>query len=322
MTQNALPSSQTIRLAPGTDPALVCGPGDRNLRRLEALLGVCASMRDETVALEGDAADVSAAALVVAELQALSRQGAAPGPSLVERAVHAARAGGHLPSQLRDDVLYAGRQGAVRPKTSGQKRYADAIRNNVITFGLGPAGTGKTFLAMALAAAALERREVGRIVLTRPVVEAGESLGFLPGTLAEKVDPYIRPLYDALFSLIGAERARELIDTGVVEIVPLAFMRGRTLSDSFIVLDEAQNATPAQMKMFLTRLGFGSRMVVTGDASQFDIASGPSGLLRARRVLEGMPDVAFAELSGADVVRHSLVSRIVAAYARFEEEGA
>ena len=218
------------------------------------------------------------------------------------------------PQALREDILLTYRGRAIRPKTAGQKRYVDAIREHTITFGIGPAGTGKTYLAMAMAVAALKRKEVGRIILTRPVVEAGESLGFLPGTLTEKVDPYIRPLYDALFDMTDMERATQLIESGVIEIAPLAFMRGRTLNDSFIILDEAQNTTPEQMKMFLTRLGFGSKMVVTGDVTQLDLPRGISGLKGVRGILEGIDDIAFCDFTGKDVVRHSLVAAIVSAY--------
>ena len=196
------------------------------------------------------------------------------------------------------------------------KRNSYAIRDNTVTFAIGPAGTGKTYLAMAMAVAALKRKEVGRIVLSRPIVEAGENLGFLPGTLFEKVDPYIRPLYDALYSMFDQERANALIENGTIEIAPLAFMRGRTLNDAFIILDEAQNTTPEQMKMALTRLGFGSKIVVTGDISQIDLPRGESGLVQVRSVLEGIDDIAFCDLSGKDVVRHSLVATIVAAYER------
>ncbi len=191
-----------------------------------------------------------------------------------------------------------------------------AIRENTVTFAIGPAGTGKTYLAMAMAVAALKRKEVGRIVLSRPIVEAGENLGFLPGTLFEKVDPYIRPLYDALYSMFDMERAAALIETGVIEIAPLAFMRGRTLNDAFIILDEAQNTTPEQMKMALTRLGNGAKIVVTGDISQIDLPRGISGLVQVRSILEGIDDIAFCDLTGKDVVRHSLVATIVAAYER------
>ncbi|MDD7689629.1 MAG: PhoH family protein, partial [Ellagibacter isourolithinifaciens] len=220
------------------------------------------------------------------------------------------------PQALREDILLTFRGRAIRPKTAGQKRYVDAIRSHTITFGLGPAGTGKTYLAMAMAVAALKRKEVGRIILTRPIVEAGENLGFLPGTINEKVDPYIRPLYDALFDMTDMERANDLIDSGVIEIAPLAFMRGRTLNDSFIILDEAQNTTPEQMKMFLTRLGFNSKMVVTGDLTQRDLPRTRSGLADAERVLGDIDDVSFCRLSGKDVVRHCLVAAIVTAYDR------
>ncbi len=205
----------------------------------------------------------------------------------------------------------------IRPKTAGQAAYIDAIRTHTVTFALGPAGTGKTYLAMAMAVAALKRRDVSRIVLTRPVVEAGESLGFLPGTLEEKLDPYVRPLYDALFDMVDAEKASTMVEQGVIEIAPLAFMRGRTLNDAFVILDEAQNTTPEQMKMFLTRLGFRSTFVVTGDATQRDIA-GTGGLDSARRVLEGVEDIAFCDLDREDIVRHTLVGRIVDAYAAAE----
>ena len=220
----------------------------------------------------------------------------------------------YAPKELLDDVVLTHKGKAVRPKTAGQKRYLDAIRSHTITFGLGPAGTGKTFLAMAMAVAALRRKEVGRIVLTRPVVEAGESLGFLPGTLEEKINPYIRPLYDALYAMMDAGEVDALLELGTIEIAPLAFMRGRTLSDAFVILDEAQNATPEQMKMFLTRLGFGSTFVITGDASQTDLPGGASSLGAVRHILDGIDDIAFVELKGSDVVRHNLVAKIVAAY--------
>ena len=217
-------------------------------------------------------------------------------------------------------MLLSFRGRAIRPKTAGQKHYVDAIRNNTVTFAVGPAGTGKTYLAMAMAVAALKRKEVGRIVLSRPIVEAGENLGFLPGTLFEKVDPYIRPLYDALYSMFDMEKASSLIEAGVIEIAPLAFMRGRTLNDAFIILDEAQNTTPEQMKMALTRLGNGAKIVVTGDVSQIDLPRGTSGLVQVRSILEGIEDIAFCDLTGKDVVRHSLVATIVAAYERADRK--
>jgi phosphate starvation-inducible PhoH-like protein len=216
---------------------------------------------------------------------------------------------------MLDDVVWRGRQGVVNPRTVGQKRYVDAIRENTITFGIGPAGTGKTYLAVALATAALVRKDVGRIILTRPAVEAGERLGFLPGDLAAKVDPYLRPLFDALYDMLDAERVESLFERGQIEVAPLAFMRGRTLNDSFIILDEAQNTTPEQMKMFLTRLGYGSRMVVTGDATQVDLPSEQrSGLMTVRDILAGVEDIAFIDFDRRDVVRHRLVQRIVDAY--------
>jgi phosphate starvation-inducible protein PhoH and related proteins len=207
----------------------------------------------------------------------------------------------------------------VAPKTVNQKRYVDSVRTNTITFGVGPAGTGKTFLAVAMAAAALSRHEVNRIILTRPAVEAGERLGFLPGDLMAKVDPYLRPLFDALHDMLDPEKVSQHIERGVIEIAPLAYMRGRTLNDSFVILDEAQNTSPEQMKMFLTRLGFGSKIVITGDVTQIDLPRGASGLKQVRAILSGVPDIEFCDLTGKDVVRHKLVQRIVTAYAVHDE---
>ena len=252
--------------------------------------------------------------MLFADLFKQVKDGEAPDEKSVGRLIGLLRTAEMSPGELRDDVLLTYRGKAIRPKTAGQKRFVDAIRANTVTFGLGPAGTGKTYLTCAMAVAALQRKEVGRIVLTRPIVEAGESLGFLPGTMMEKVDPYIRPLYDALFEMMDTDRAMHAIENGTIEITPLAFMRGRTFNDSFVILDEAQNTTPDQMKMFLTRLGFGSRMVITGDESQSDNPKGPAGLKSAREKLAGIDDIAFVELSGADVVRNSLVAKIVAAY--------
>ena len=220
---------------------------------------------------------------------------------------------------LSNDIVLTKGSRSIRPKTAGQKRYIDAISEHTVTFGLGPAGTGKTYLAMAMAIASLKRKDVSRIVLVRPVVEAGESLGFLPGTLEEKLDPYVRPLYDALFDMVDREHANSLIEQGIIEIAPLAFMRGRTMNDAFVILDEAQNTTPEQMKMFLTRLGFSSKFVITGDTSQRDLL-GESGLDVARRVLHGLDDIAFIDLGREDIVRHALVAKIVEAYERSEKD--
>ncbi|MGH9103646.1 MAG: PhoH family protein, partial [Acidimicrobiales bacterium] len=223
---------------------------------------------------------------------------------------------------LTAQLLRAGKGRTVRPKTAGQKRYADAIVSNVVTFGIGPAGTGKSYLAVALAIQALLDKAVSRIILTRPAVEAGERLGFLPGDLMAKIDPYLRPLYDALYDMLEPEGAQRLLERGTIEVAPLAFMRGRTLNSSFIILDEAQNTTPEQMKMFLTRIGFGSKAVVTGDVTQIDLAAGRSGLLGLERVLSGIEGLAFVRLSPRDVVRHRIVADIVSAYERADSERA
>ena len=224
------------------------------------------------------------------------------------------------PSDLLGQAILTSRGKTIRPKTSGQKSYVDAIDENTIVFGIGPAGTGKTYLAMAKAVQALQRKEVSRIILTRPAVEAGERLGFLPGTLTDKIDPYLRPLYDALNEMMDPEVVLKLLAIGTIEVAPLAYMRGRTLNDSFVVLDEAQNTTPEQMKMFLTRLGFGSKMVVTGDITQVDLPTGSSGLQLVTRVLDDVDEIHFTTLTSADVVRHSLVGQIVDAYTRFDAE--
>ena len=296
------------------DMALITGPGDNLLRIVQSAFTARIGVRGDMITLEGDPTDVQSLTVLFSDLIKLVEEGGKPDADYVRHAIDLLRADEYSPRALREDTLLTYRGRAVRPKTAGQKRYVDAIRANTITFGVGPAGTGKTYLAMAMAVAALKRKEVGRIILTRPVVEAGENLGFLPGTLEEKIDPYIRPLYDALFDMTDMERARSLIEDGVIEIAPLAFMRGRTLNDSFIILDEAQNTTSEQMKMFLTRLGFGSKMVVTGDATQTDLPAGKSGFVSVRRILEGIDDIAFCDFTGADVVRHSLVASIVSAY--------
>ncbi|WP_302964226.1 PhoH family protein [uncultured Adlercreutzia sp.] len=308
---------QTTLTAPsGVDMALVVGEADEMLHLMEEAFGARITVRGDTVALAGDPIEVQQLTALLTDLFRMVAQGDAPDADSVRRSIELLRQAEYAPAALRDDVLLTYRGRAIRPKTAGQKAYVDAIRENTVTFAVGPAGTGKTYLAMAMAVAALKRKEVGRIVLSRPIVEAGENLGFLPGTLFEKVDPYIRPLYDALYSMFDMEKASSLIEAGVIEIAPLAFMRGRTLNDAFIILDEAQNTTPEQMKMALTRLGFGSKIVVTGDISQIDLPRGTSGLVQVRSVLEGIDDIAFCDLTGKDVVRHSLVATIVAAYER------
>lgn len=307
----------SIQAPASVDMALVCGESDQHLRAIQDSFDAKIVVRGDLVSFEGDANEVESLALLFNELFKHAVSEGAPNSADVNRLIKLVHADEVAPSALRNDVILAHRGRAVRPKTAGQKRFVDAIRNHTITFGLGPAGTGKTFLTCAMAIAALQAKEVSRIVLTRPIVEAGESLGFLPGTMMEKVDPYIRPLYDALFDMMDAAKAMRLMDDGTIEITPLAFMRGRTFNDSFVILDEAQNTTPEQMKMFLTRLGFGSKMVITGDESQSDSPRGPAGIKCARVRLADIDDIAFCELSGSDVVRHSLVARIVAA---FEED--
>lgn len=313
--------TQTTLTAPsGVDMALVVGEADEMLHLMEGAFDARITVRGDTVALAGDPIEVQQLTALLTDLFRVASQGEVPDADSVRHAIELLRRGEFAPAALRDDVLLSFRGRAIRPKTAGQKHYVDAIRNNTVTFAVGPAGTGKTYLAMAMAVAALKRKEVGRIVLSRPIVEAGENLGFLPGTLFEKVDPYIRPLYDALYSMFDMEKASSLIEAGVIEIAPLAFMRGRTLNDAFIILDEAQNTTPEQMKMALTRLGNGAKIVVTGDVSQIDLPRGTSGLVQVRSILEGIEDIAFCDLTGKDVVRHSLVATIVAAYERADRK--
>ena len=248
------------------------------------------------------------------ELVLLLERGQSLDAASVTRSIDMLRAAERPSEVLTHEVLRSTRGRPVRPKTAGQKRYIDAIRSNVITFGIGPAGTGKSWLAVAMAVQALQAKEVQRIILTRPAVEAGERLGFLPGDLMAKVDPYLRPLYDALYDMVEPEGAQRLLERQTVEVAPLAFMRGRTLNNSFIILDEAQNTSPEQMKMFLTRIGFGSKVVVTGDVTQVDVQGGRSGLIGLERILTGIDGLAFIHLSQADVVRHKIVADIVAAY--------
>jgi phosphate starvation-inducible protein PhoH and related proteins len=294
--------------------AELAGSEDAVLRALEGHLGCDVYLRGNVLTLEGEERAVDAAATVVRELSELIEQGHEIAPGTIE-AVSRALDQDESPSEILEDVVWRHRATKVAPKTVNQKRYVDSIRANTITFGIGPAGTGKTFLAVALAAAALSRREVNRIILTRPAVEAGERLGFLPGDLMAKVDPYLRPLFDALHDMLEPDRVSQHLERGVIEVAPLAFMRGRSLNDSFIILDEAQNTSPEQMKMFLTRLGFNSRMVVTGDVTQIDLPrENDSGLVVVADILQEVEGIEFVRFGEEDVVRHKLVRRIVAAY--------
>ncbi|HIU03958.1 MAG TPA: PhoH family protein [Candidatus Coprousia avicola] len=310
----------TLTIPDGVDARLVTGASDANLRLIERRSPASVIVRGNAIALSGLSGEVELLTRLFSQLIREAAEGRALAPDEVERLYDALGESGLDAASFRDDILLTYRGRALRPKTIGQKRYIDAIRENTVTFCVGPAGTGKTYLAMAMAVGALKRREVSRIVLTRPVVEAGESLGFLPGTLEEKIDPYVRPLFDALFDMTDMERAGELVERGVIEIAPLAYMRGRTLNDAFVVLDEAQNTTPEQMKMFLTRLGFNSKFVITGDMTQRDLPMRRGGLTDIEAILGGVRDIAFIHLDRADVVRHALVGRIVEAYDAFEAE--
>ena len=300
----------------------LAGTFDSILEALEGQLDCDVFLRGNVLTLDGDQETIGPAESVIRELADLIARGHAIGPGTIE-AVSRALDQHESPAAILEDVVWRHRATKVAPQTINQKRYVDSIRHNTITFGIGPAGTGKTFLAVALAAAALSRREVNRIILTRPAVEAGERLGFLPGDLMAKVDPYLRPLFDALHDMLDPDRVSQHLERGVIEVAPLAYMRGRTLNDSFIILDEAQNTSPEQMKMFLTRLGFGSKMVVTGDITQIDLPrEQASGLIAVADILQGVEDVEFIRFADEDVVRHKLVRRIVAAYDRAAQASA
>ncbi len=312
------PAQVRLTIPDSLDLTRLMGPADSLLRRIEAATDASIAVRGNQVAILGDTLEANRIVSVFSRLMQLVSRGDTPTTDDVDLLLAQSQGDTAPEARIPDEIILTYRGRALRPKTVGQRRYVEAVRAHTLTFALGPAGTGKTYLAMAMAVAALKRHEVGRIVLCRPVVEAGESLGYLPGTLQEKLDPYVRPLYDALFDMTDMEKGNALIEQGVIEIAPLAYMRGRTLNDAFVILDEAQNTTPEQMKMFLTRLGFRSRFVVTGDSSQRDL-NGPSGLTTARRALEGTEDIAFVELGKADIVRHPLVARIVEAYERAEE---
>jgi phosphate starvation-inducible PhoH-like protein len=298
------------------------GPHDDNLRAVEAAFpSVNITVRGNEITLRGPHIDCMALENLFGELMVVIRSGNVLSVEAVARSIAMleSKPMDH-PAEVLSLNIVSNRGRSIRPKTANQKRYVDAIEDHTITFGIGPAGTGKTYLAMAKAVSALQAKKVNRIVLTRPAVEAGEKLGFLPGTLNEKIDPYLRPLFDALHDMIDIETIPRMMQSGIIEVAPLAFMRGRTLNDAFIILDEAQNTTPEQMKMFLTRLGFGSKMVITGDVTQIDLPNGQhSGLRIVRDILKGIDDIAFLELTAEDVVRHRLIGDIVKAYDKFDE---
>ena len=311
---------QDVIVVPNDVAAELAGVADGVLDSLRERLGCSISLRGNKLTLDGDPPHVAEARAVLDELVELVESGHQIGPDTVGAVVAALDQAENI-RDVFEDVVWRHRGKKISPKTVTQKRYVDAIRSCTVTFGIGPAGTGKTYLAMALAVAALQERQVGRIILTRPAVEAGERLGFLPGDILAKVDPYLRPLFDALYDMLDADRLAAYMERGTIEVAPLAFMRGRTLNDSFIILDEAQNTTPEQMQMFLTRLGFGSKVVVTGDVTQVDLPrEQASGLIQVRAILGEIEGIAFVEFGHQDVVRHKLVQRIVEAYKRHAEE--
>ena len=318
------PAFLKVKLKEGIDTASLFGSRDSHLKMIEDALGIRVSARGEEVLLEGPADAVRGGERVLGGLETLMKQGVALRADDVQYAIRNLQ-GGDDPATVSDSgrtsVEVGNGKRVILPKSPTQKRYLEAIRNHDLVLGIGPAGTGKTYLAMAMAVASLTRREVNRIILARPAVEAGEKLGFLPGDMIAKVNPYLRPLYDALFDMMDVERANRLLERGDIEIAPLAFMRGRTLNDAFVILDEAQNATSEQMKMFLTRLGFNSKAVVTGDITQVDLPSERvSGLIEVRDILAEIPGIAFVYFSEKDVVRHRLVQEIIKAYQRHNEK--
>jgi phosphate starvation-inducible PhoH-like protein len=313
---------KTVTVKNNEEIHLLLGKFDQHITLLDRYFNVHVIPHDDLIVVEGERQDVENVALLFEELLWLLRQGQVPSVPDVEYAIELIRAGQaeRLRTLFGDMVFLTPRGKKIKPKTLGQKGYIEAIRKNDIVFGIGPAGTGKTYLAMTMAVKALKERTVQRLILTRPAVEAGESLGFLPGDLQEKVDPYLRPLYDALYDLLGMDVYKAYMEKGIIEIAPLAYMRGRTLDDSFIILDEAQNTTAEQMKMFLTRLGFGSKAIITGDITQIDLPRGRfSGLARIEEILTGVPGIEFIHLSDKDVVRHPLVQKIIRAYVEYEQ---
>ncbi|MFM8620704.1 MAG: PhoH family protein [Candidatus Nanopelagicaceae bacterium] len=313
---------RTLITVPTAIPMVaLVGPADNNLREIEsAFPNVSMTVRGNEIALRGDVEECERVEQLVTELLVVLRSGQDINPEVIKRSISMLKSHPQKhPAEVLSLNIVSNRGRTIRPKTANQKAYVEAIAEHTITFGIGPAGTGKTYLAMAKAVAALQAREVNRIILTRPAVEAGEHLGFLPGTLTEKIDPYLRPLFDALHDMLDQDAIPKLMQSGVIEVAPLAYMRGRTLNDSFIILDEAQNTTPEQMKMFLTRLGFGSKMVITGDVTQVDLPGGKnSGLATIRKILDGVDDISFMDLTAEDVVRHRLISDIVSAYETYD----
>ena len=310
-----------ITVPPAIPMVALVGVGDSNINIIEAgFPSVAMTVRGNEITLRGPHIDCIALEKLFAEMMVIIRSGQTLTADAVKRSIEMlARDPIEHPAEVLSLNIVSNRGRTIRPKTANQKHYVDAIDEHTITFGIGPAGTGKTYLAMAKAVAALQAKKVNRIILTRPAVEAGEKLGFLPGTLTEKIDPYLRPLFDALHDMIDPDSIPRLMQSGVIEVAPLAFMRGRTLNDSFIILDEAQNTTPEQMKMFLTRLGFGSKMVITGDVTQVDLPNGAkSGLRIIRDILDAVDDISFIELTAEDVVRHRLIGDIVKAYDAFD----
>ena len=313
---------QTISIERIEDVIDIFGSFDENIKLIEHELDVSVVSRDDQLKISGEAENVLYAVKAVQGLLGLAGRKETITEQNVRYIINLVKAGNeeHINDIARDVLCVTAKGKPIKPKTLGQKRYVDAIKKNTITLGIGPAGTGKTYLAVAAAVAAFRDKQVNRIILTRPAVEAGERLGFLPGDLQSKVDPYLRPLYDALFDMLGAETYQKYLERGNIEVAPLAYMRGRTLDDSFIILDEAQNTSREQMKMFLTRLGFGSKIVITGDITQIDLpADKVSGLKEAMRVLKGVEDIAIMRLTESDVVRHALVQRIIKAYEVDEE---
>ncbi len=312
-----------IEIQENVDLSMLFGSFDSNMKLVEKSLNVTVSTRENTLQIKGEEESVEKAEEVISILMRIVASGERIDTQKILYAITMVQENGGIDLKMMgDDVVAINIKGTpIKTKTLGQKKYTDAIKDNTIVFGIGPAGTGKTYLAVAMAVTALKRKEVNRIILTRPAVEAGEKLGFLPGDLQNKVDPYLRPLYDGMYEMLGGEGFLRYQEKGVIEVAPLAYMRGRTLDNSFIILDEAQNTTPEQMKMFLTRIGFGSRAIITGDITQVDLPGDKkSGLKEAIKVLKNIEDIAFCTLTEKDVVRHPLVGQIIKAYAKYDEE--